>query len=314
MSELGLVFLGCGAATLMHSRTLRSLAPQLPRYYASRAGEKAAAFHQRLKGAGWFNSYESALCSDQADVVFIATPPVTHRDLTLAALEHGKHVIVEKPAFLTPEDFAAVEWAAAHAGRQVLVAENYYYKPLARTLRTLIAAGEIGELRLALINALKWQRPAGWRADQTMSGGGPLFEGGIHWVNLLANLGPAIRSVETIECGSPLTALLTARFENDALGVLAYSWETRSLLRGLRLSHIYGTRGYIAFESNGVFAFVRGRRTRFISPGLRDLPGYRAMFRDFLAALATGQTPEFTFAHARRDVQLLRSNLITANT
>lgn len=307
-----IAFLGCGAAALMHSRTLRRLAPKLPRFYASRSGEKACGFQRQLRGAGWFNSYEAALVDRRVSSVLIATPPSTHLELTLAALRHGKHVIVEKPAFLTPVEFDTVELAAQHAHRRVLIAENYYYKPVARLIRQLLADGEIGELRLAFINALKWQRPAGWRADPELAGGGPLFEGGIHWVNLLANLGPEIRSVETLECGSPLTTLLTARFSNGGVGALAYSWEMRSPLRGLRISRIWGTRGSLAFESNGLFLFLRGRRTRLLFPDPTDLAGYRAMFRDFLNALAYDLTPAFTLAQARRDVELLRSNLIAA--
>ena len=306
MTELNLAVLGCGYAAQLHSRTLRNLEPGLPRYYASRTGEKAGAFQRRFHGAGWFNSYESALADPSINIALITTPPATHFELTLAALQNGKHVIVEKPAFITPEEFDTVELAAENAHRQVLVAENYYYKPIAQTLRRLIAGDEIGELRLAWINALKWQRSAGWRADQELAGGGPLFEGGVHWVNLLANLGPEILSVDSIECGSPLTTVLTARFQNGGVGVLAYSWEMRSLLRGLRLSRLYGTHGSITFESNGAFLLLRGRRTRLLTPAPRDLTGYRAMFRDFLTVLARDWQPRYTLRMARRDVCLVR--------
>ncbi|MEX2280868.1 MAG: Gfo/Idh/MocA family oxidoreductase [Gemmatimonadota bacterium] len=313
MSELRLAFLGCGAATLTHSRTLMRIAPELLRCYASRFGEKAAGFNHRLQGAGWYNSYGTALADERIDVVLIATPPSTHVRLALAALQSGKHVIVEKPAFLTMAEFDAVELAAQQAGRQVLVAENYYYKPIARRLHQIVADGDIGELRFAFINALKWQRTAGWRSDASLAGGGPLFEGGIHWINLVANLGPELRSLDIAECGSPMTSVVTARFANGATAVLAYSWELRSLLRGLRLSRIYGTHGSIAFESNGLFLFVNGRRRHLAFPELQDLAGYRAMFRDFLAGLRAGRPPEFTLSGARRDVQLLTtSGLATA--
>ena len=306
MNDIRLAFLGCGAAALMHSRTLRRIAPQVVRRYASRCGEKAAGFNQRLHGAGWYHSYASALADDRIDVVLITTPPSSHLALTLAALQNGKHVIVEKPAFLTIHEFDTVELAAQQAGRQVLVAENYYYKPIARTLRQIIANGEIGTVRFVFINALKWQRAAGWRANPELAGGGPLFEGGIHWLNLLANLGPELISAEVAECGSPLTTVLTARFANGATGVLAYSWELRSPLRGLRLSRVYGTHGSIAFESNGLFVFVRGRRTRLQFPDPMDLPGYGAMFCDFMAALREDRQPEFTMASARHDVAMLQ--------
>src|SRR5262245_63467911 len=100
-----MVFLGCGSAAVMHSRTLRKLRPRLRRYYASPCSEKACAFNERLQGAGWFNSCEAALNNDSIDTAFIGTPPITHLELTLASLQRGKHVIVEKPAFLSADEF-----------------------------------------------------------------------------------------------------------------------------------------------------------------------------------------------------------------
>jgi predicted dehydrogenase len=92
-----------------------------------------------------------------------------------------------------------------------------------------------------------------------------------------------------------------------ALGTLLHSWEIGSPLRGLRVSRIYGTAGSIAFESNGLFVAVHGRRTRLLFPGLHDIAGYRAMFQDFLQALATGCEPVMTLARARRDTELVAS-------
>ncbi|MBR9990444.1 MAG: Gfo/Idh/MocA family oxidoreductase, partial [Gemmatimonadetes bacterium] len=257
----------------------------------------------------WFNSYDAALQDERTGIALIATPPATHLELTLAALRAGKHVIVEKPAFLTTEECDAAAAAAALADRQVLVAENYFYKPLAAVLRDVIASGRIGDVRLIRLNALKWQRPAGWRADASLSGGGPLFEGGIHWISLLNNIGPEIVALQTQECGSPLTTLSTARYANGGTAVLAYSWEVRSRLGGIQLSQLHGTRGSVVFESNGLFVKERGRRMVF--PGVRDLPGYAAMFNDFLGGLATGTAPLFTLRHARRDIELLEHSLHT---
>ena len=59
--------------------------------------------------------------------------------------------------------------------RRVLVAENYYYKPLARTLRRLLADGAIGDPLFLHVNALKRQVASGWRTDPALSGGGALF-------------------------------------------------------------------------------------------------------------------------------------------
>ena len=75
------------------------------------------------------------------DAVVVAVPPRFHLDLTLRALEAGKHVLVEKPAFLRMEDYRTVLEARDGANRVVLVGENDHYKPLAVTLRRMLARG-----------------------------------------------------------------------------------------------------------------------------------------------------------------------------
>jgi predicted dehydrogenase len=106
--------------------------------------------------------------------------------------------------------------------------------------------------------------------------------------------------------------LVVARYAEGAVGVLFFSWAIPSLLKGLRLSHIYGTEGAIRFESNGLFILVLGKRRCLRLPGVRDLTGTRAMFRDFVGALREGRAPEFTLARARRDLELVEQVYRTA--
>jgi len=282
--------------------------PDWPRYYASRDRAKAAAFCERQGGAGWFPDYDAALRDDRVTTVMVLTPPAMHLEWTLNALEAGKHVIVEKPAFLDAREFDLVEAAAARAERRVLVAENYAYKPLVEDLRWLFTAEPLGRLLFLQINALKQQAAEGWRTDRDRAGGGALFEGGIHWVSLLSRLGPGVRSVRAlVPGGGPLperSIQLLFAYDQGTVASLSYSWEVSSPLRGLRMSRAYGTSGSAAFESNGLFFSTLGApwRVRF-STG--DLLGYRAMFRDFRQALASGGAARFTLQHARGDVELV---------
>ncbi len=186
---LTLAFLGCGAITERHSRTLRSVGGDVRLVYASREAAKADALRRRFGGSGAYGSYAAAWSDPAVDAVLVATPPHLHLEQTLAALDAGKHVILEKPAFPSPDDFAPVRAAAARAGRSVLVAENYVYKPVASALRDILHRGDIGEPLLLLVDAAKRQRPTGWRSDPALSGGGGLLEGGIHWVSFMAGLG-----------------------------------------------------------------------------------------------------------------------------
>ena len=110
-SIINLAFLGCGAVTRTHSRTLRAFRDKVRCFYASRDQARADAFARERGGAGSFHSYDAALADDNIDVVLIATPPSTHFALTIAALDQGKDVIVEKPAYPRVSDFAAVHAA-----------------------------------------------------------------------------------------------------------------------------------------------------------------------------------------------------------
>ncbi len=301
-----LAFLGCGFATSLHSKTLKNLPLQVGRFYASRDKKKAEETCEKFSGQGAFGSYEDALSSDQIDVALVATPPAQHLELTLAALATGKHVVVEKPPFFTSGDFDTVQSAASKAGKQVLIAENYFYKPVLLKLRNLLQSGVIGEVLFVHINALKEQKISDWRGDEALSGGGALFEGGIHWINFVANLGLKLKSARGLRPGKKegmeKSVLANLEYEEGAVGTLYYSWETPSLFKGLRISKIYGRAGSITFESNGIFMIVRGKRKQIIFPGLKDIAGYRGMFTDFITALQAERPPEFNFGLAKQDL------------
>ncbi|MBA3258704.1 MAG: Gfo/Idh/MocA family oxidoreductase [Gemmatimonadales bacterium] len=305
-----LAFLGCGNVTRAHSRTLRR-SDEVRRYYASRDRGVAEDASRRFGGAGAFGSYREALEDSRIEAVLVATPPDSHLELTLEALARGKHVIVEKPAFLRSADFVPVRAAAERAGRRVLVAENYAYKPLARAIQRIVASGTLGEIRFVNLVAVKQQRSGGWKDDAAIAGGGALFEGGVHWVDLFAHLGLVVESVHGFrpEPGEGLerSMAVVARFAGGGIGTLYHSWEIPSPLRGLRISRIYGTRGSLAFESNGLVVAVTSPRPRLIFPGIRDISGYRAMFHDFFECIGSGREPRMTLARAQHGIELIES-------
>ena len=317
--RLSLAFLGCGYATGLHSRTLSKVDRDVRRFYASRDGTRAEAYSRKHGGTGHFASYEAALDDPSIDVVLVATPPASHLDLTLRALRAGKHVIVEKPPFLSVADLDSAGDLSREIDRRVMVAENYFYKPLTATLRNAIGR----DVLFVHLNALKEQQVDDWRGDAETSGGGALFEGGIHWISFLASLGLTVRSISGARPGSRTeshggsqsdsrhelerSVVATIQYEEGAVGTLLYSWEVPSLLKGVQLSKISGREGSITFESNGIYVAIRGRQKRLIFPGLRDIAGYRAMFRDFLAALREDREPEYSLELARRDLGIVEA-------
>jgi predicted dehydrogenase len=295
----------------MHSKKLSGFRDDVRLHYGSRDFEKATAFNREYGGGGAWGSYEAALGNPDLHVAFIATPPASHLELSLQAMRAGKDVIVEKPPFLRSSDFERVRAVQSETGRRVLVAENYYYKPLAVRLRKILRDGWIGEVRFVLVNALKKQVTEDWRDDEQLSGGGALFEGGIHWINFVANLGMTIESVrgfgKAAERGLERSVVVALKYVGGAAGAVYYSWEIPSLLRGLRLSKIFGLEGSLTFESNGLFIVVNGVRKRLIIPGMSDITGSKAMFRDFIRALRTGEEAQMNLDLAERDLQLVET-------
>jgi predicted dehydrogenase len=313
---LRIAFLGCGFITRVHSRNLRSLRQDIVCAYASRDLARADAYCQRFRGAGRYADYAAAIEDPRIDAVVIAVPPRFHLELTLRALDAGKHVLVEKPAYLRLEDYQTVLQARNRTNRVVLVGENDHYKPLAVRLRALLAGGAIGEMVFAQFTTIarRLKGADDWRNDETLAGGDAFFEEGIHWLHLAGSLGPRITMVHgyrpsTSRAGPDRrvkSMMVAFRYDNDAVGALFYSRELPSLLRGIRLSKLFGRDGIITFESNGLFVLARGKGLpRLIFPGFRDIRGYRAMYCDFLRAVRDGGTPEMSLERAIEDQRLM---------
>jgi len=317
ISPLRLAFLGCGFITRVHSRHMLTLRRTFTPSYASRDRAKADRYRRWFLGRSSYGSYEEAINDPSIDAVVVAVPPRFHLPLTLQALEAGKHVLVEKPAFLSLADYEMVREARDRARRTVLVGENDHYKPLAVMLRRLLAHGVIGEMVFAQFStiALRLKDADDWRNDETLAGGDAFFEEGIHWLHIAGSLGPQISSIQGFR---PLVSrsgpdrrvksmMVAFRYDNDAVGTIYYSREIPSLMQGLRLSKILGRKAAISFESNGLFVIRHGGwRPRVYIPGLlRDIRGYKSMYRDFAGAIAEGRPPEMSLERAMQDQRLM---------
>ncbi len=318
-SPLSLAILGCGEIAAAHARTLAGLGDAVRYGFASRDRRRAESFAARHGGQP-LGTYEEATTSQGVDAVVVTTPPSTHLPHALAALRAGKDVVVEKPAFLSTEEFDTALAAQEESGRRLLVAENYFYKPLRAKLEALISGAAVGRPIFFAVDATKRQSAEGWRADPAV-GGGPLLEGGVHWVDLMANVGLEVTGARGVPMGEdPMTGrsvLATFAYAGGAAGELRFSWDAHAVLGGVRLSHLHGTEGTLTFESNGAFLVARGRRRAVWVPRPADAAGFRPMWHDFLAALRGDRYPVFTPAHARRDIELveqIRGSLAQAGT
>jgi len=84
-------------------------------------------------------------CIRSAELIYILTPPSFHKDIAIAAMEEGKHVMIEKPIAITLEDAEAICEAAARLGRKAMVGFNMRYRPGYNKLKRALESGTLGE-------------------------------------------------------------------------------------------------------------------------------------------------------------------------
>ncbi len=182
-------YVGLGrAARLYHLPALREVAG-LAAVGGYDGLEQQRASWTRETGVPAFSDLDELLERARPDVVVVATPPDSHAELCIRALEAGAHVISEKPFVTSAEEGDRVIAAAERAGRLVAVNHQFREKPIFRTLRDRIAAEEYGRLAFCqiwqLMNLAPWDEPTAWRAGMA---GRTLLEGGVHLVDLMVVL------------------------------------------------------------------------------------------------------------------------------
>jgi predicted dehydrogenase len=124
---------------------------------------------------------------DDVDLVIVATTNDALAPVTLAAVQNGKHVLVEKPAARSTRELAPVVEATKAAGVTVKVGFNHRFHPALRKAREIVDSGALGPLmyvrgRYGHGGRLGYERE--WRADPAIAGGGEMLDQGIHLIDL----------------------------------------------------------------------------------------------------------------------------------
>ena len=234
-------------------------------------GRDAAALAEFAHRWGWERmetDWRRAVCSDDVDVVDIATPTYLHHPIALEAAQAGKHILCEKPMALNAAQAREMYQAAEQAGVKHFVNHNYRRCPAVRLARRLIEEGRVGRIfhwRAAYLQS--WivdpRFPLLWQLQREAAGSGPHGDLGSHSVDLARYLVGEIRSITGMATNfiteRPLpgggrgrvtvedASFMVLEFANGALGSL----EVTRFAPG-RKNHntfeIYGDKGSIRFD------------------------------------------------------------------
>lgn len=106
----------------------------------SRTIEKAEEFAKKHQIPSWTNQWSEFLLEKNWDVVYIGSPNHTHGDYSKQLLEHQKNIIVEKPSFLSVEEWDEVHQLAVEKNLLVIEAIRHYYEPAFQEVGKIIAS------------------------------------------------------------------------------------------------------------------------------------------------------------------------------
>jgi len=216
---------------------------------------------EKYRPLATFTRGEDLIASGLVDAVIIATPHYQHTTLGIAALEHGLHIMVEKPISAHKAD--AERLIAAHQVRPKLIFAGMFQlraEPRYLNIRKLIQSGELGQVTRISWIMTDWFRTeayyasGGWRATWKGEGGGVLLNQCLHNLDVLQwllGMPSRVRGFcqlgrfHQIEVEDNVTAYL--EFANQGTGTFVSSTGEAP---GTNRLEIVGTRGKVILENN----------------------------------------------------------------
>lgn len=269
MTPLRVALIGCGLISEAHVRAYRAHAGRARIALCCDIDRDKAERLAALVGDGCRATDDpgQAVTAPDIDAVEVCTPHHLHPEAVIAAACAGKHVLCQKPLARTLEDCDRMIAAAREAGTVLFYGETNRTMPAAVLARRAVEEGRIGTLIGVQATYAHWQGgkylSTAWRYDPSVTGGGQLLDGGIHYVDLMLHVGGPIEAVTCFttrfrpELGGEDTAVVNARFASGALGSL-FASQAAALWPPSAAFIAYGTEGLLTLGGHhGALALHR---------------------------------------------------------
>lgn len=194
MKKISWGIIGCGAVTEMKSGpAFNKIKNSKLVAVMRRDAAKAADYAQRHQVPRWYANAEQLINDPEVNAIYIATPPSSHEQYTLAAFKAGKPVYIEKPMSTTAHS-AQKMWETAEAANLKLCVAHYRREqPLFKKIKSLLDQNAIGEVRA--VNMIYYKKMPDkeslekpglkWRVDPAISGGGIFHDLAPHQLDLM---------------------------------------------------------------------------------------------------------------------------------
>jgi predicted dehydrogenase len=278
--KLKTAVVGIGKVTDMHTAALVNLDESEFTAVCSRSKEKAENYASQF-GVRAYDDVAEMVSREKIDVVIVLTPHPNHKDPTIAALEEGAHVLVEKPLASSLEDCDAMLEVSRRTDRRIgMICQRRWFRPVIR-VKEAIESGKIGTPAFGTVNMLGWRsreyyESDPWRGKWKDEGGGVLVNQAPHQLDLLYWYMGEIDELyglwsninhPYIEVDDTANAIL--KFKNGGIGNIIVSNAQNPGIYGK--VHIHGKNGAsVGVQTDGGAMFVAGMST-ILEPPVLDV-------------------------------------------
>jgi predicted dehydrogenase len=270
LEEVRWGIIGCGDVTEKKSGpALRQVEGSRVALVMRRDAEKAADYALRHFVPRWTTDADALIHDPEVNAVYVATPPGSHAEYAIKALQAGKPVYIEKPMATTAEECESILRVARQAGLPVFVAFYRRALPHFEAIRALLAEGALGtvlSVRLHLVTSGPPADPAApgaWRWNPALAGGGLLWDLGSHQLDLMDWwFGPIakVRGLSARRLGLAVEDAAAAALEFESGLTLSAHWCFAAQPQARQdVIEIFGTHGSIRATTFGPGNFALTR-------------------------------------------------------
>ncbi|MBU9721564.1 MULTISPECIES: Gfo/Idh/MocA family protein [Bacillaceae] len=256
---LNFAIIGCGRIAPFHKEGIRETEGAVLKAVCDLNETKTTNF--TVENVSVYNNYRDVLADPEIDVVNICTEHHLHSEIAIAAMEAGKHIIVEKPIALSMEEANRMLEAEKRTGvKATVVFQNRYNKPIELTRRAL-EDGRFGELSYGAAS-VRWYRGQDyynqdlWRGKKYMKDGF-LMNQSIHTIDLLLwMMGPVKKVI-----GQVKTSNLNIEMENIGVAILEFESGAIGMIEGVGASYPDDLEGRLSLVGQHGTVIVGGSAT-----------------------------------------------------
>ncbi|MBC1210313.1 Gfo/Idh/MocA family protein [Listeria booriae] len=185
--KIGII--GCGGiANGKHMPSLKSVAEAKMVAFCDIVEERAVKAKADFgdANASVYTDYKELLADKTIDVIHVCTPNISHAEISIAAMEAGKHVMCEKPMAKSTEEAQSMIDASKKTGKKLTIGYQNRFRKDSQFLQEVCANNELGEIYYAKAKAIRRRAVPTWGVflDEEAQGGGPLIDIGTHALDL----------------------------------------------------------------------------------------------------------------------------------